>query len=462
MACQRSHGSVVALLGLLLVAQGAWAQLNVNSSPNTVGSGARALGMGGAFIAVADDATAASWNPGGLTQLEMPEFSIVYSYKRASEYFSSSTRPELGGDNDTHLGELNYLSIAYPFQRTIAGRNIVVSLNYQRKFNFNRELDFRFNDAAALTGGNIFDIHYDINYHQEGSLSTFSPAVGFELTNNLSVGAVMNIWDSSLISDNGWRNTTEFRSRSRVDGDSPAFSSGEIIEEYEDFDGTNYTFGLLYRPFERFQIGAVFNTKFAADVKYTQTFRLHGAATSVNRENRRMEFPSSFGLGVAYRFPNDKLTVSLDVTRREWDEFVEIDRRGVRTSPITGLGKFMSPADPTYTVRMGAEYVFVDQSKPIQRYLPSLRAGMFYDPEPAGGQKDYWFGLGKVTGEPDDYYGVTLGAGVLIRNRVNVDFAYQYRWGNDVRKDTFAQPGTAADVDQHEFYLSTVIYLGRN
>lgn len=30
------------------------------SSPNPVGSGARAMGMGGAFIAVADDATAAS------------------------------------------------------------------------------------------------------------------------------------------------------------------------------------------------------------------------------------------------------------------------------------------------------------------------------------------------------------------------------------------------------------------
>ena len=40
-------------------------QVRPNASPNIIGSGARALGMGGAFIAVADDATAASWNPGG-------------------------------------------------------------------------------------------------------------------------------------------------------------------------------------------------------------------------------------------------------------------------------------------------------------------------------------------------------------------------------------------------------------
>ncbi len=39
--------------------------VEITSAPNPVGSGARALGMGGAFIAVTD-ATTASWNPGGL------------------------------------------------------------------------------------------------------------------------------------------------------------------------------------------------------------------------------------------------------------------------------------------------------------------------------------------------------------------------------------------------------------
>ncbi len=48
-------------------------QVRISSSPNPVGSGARAVGMGSAFIAIADDATAASWNPGGLIQLERPE-----------------------------------------------------------------------------------------------------------------------------------------------------------------------------------------------------------------------------------------------------------------------------------------------------------------------------------------------------------------------------------------------------
>jgi len=42
------------------------------------GMGARAVGMGEAFTAVADDATAISWNPGGLGQLNSPEVIAMY------------------------------------------------------------------------------------------------------------------------------------------------------------------------------------------------------------------------------------------------------------------------------------------------------------------------------------------------------------------------------------------------
>src|SRR5262245_49426808 len=54
--------------------------LNFATSPSPVGSGARAVGRGTAFIGVADDATAASHNPGGLVQLQRPEVSVVGSY----------------------------------------------------------------------------------------------------------------------------------------------------------------------------------------------------------------------------------------------------------------------------------------------------------------------------------------------------------------------------------------------
>ena len=43
------------------------------------GVGARALGMGSSFVSVADDATAAYWNPAGLVQIERRAFAMMYS-----------------------------------------------------------------------------------------------------------------------------------------------------------------------------------------------------------------------------------------------------------------------------------------------------------------------------------------------------------------------------------------------
>ena len=42
--------------------------------------GARANALGGAFIGVADDATAAYTNPAGLTVLTQPEMSLEFKY----------------------------------------------------------------------------------------------------------------------------------------------------------------------------------------------------------------------------------------------------------------------------------------------------------------------------------------------------------------------------------------------
>ncbi|NIN01508.1 MAG: PorV/PorQ family protein [candidate division Zixibacteria bacterium] len=45
----------------------------------SLGVGARALGMGGAFVGVADDVTACLWNPSGLSQLDRKELSVMHA-----------------------------------------------------------------------------------------------------------------------------------------------------------------------------------------------------------------------------------------------------------------------------------------------------------------------------------------------------------------------------------------------
>ncbi|HOK09455.1 MAG TPA: outer membrane protein transport protein [Candidatus Hydrogenedens sp.] len=442
----------------------------INSSPNVIGSGARAIGMGGAFIAIADDATSASWNPGGLTQLERPEFSMVYSYKYIGEDFESSTHPELKEDYSIDFSQLNYMSFVYPFRRTIKGRNLVLSLNYQAKYDFDRELDFFYRDMSALALGNVLGLHSQVNYKQSGQLASLSPAFGFELTDRLSVGLVLNLWNQSILSNNEWTVDQEEYRTFRTNGQTTraSFSHTVIRKKYKNFEGTNVTLGALYRLGERWQIGFVYNSKFTADVDYEEwwaiTRGLGVPGFYYSKRPLKYTFPSSFGVGLAYRFPNDKLTLSFDITRREWDQFVVHDPENRnfmmrKRSGISNLPTAWSPHDPTYTLRLGMEYLFFNPNKPRRAFLPSIRAGLFYDPEPASNRPARWFGLGKGDGSVDNYYGITLGAGCLIKNRVNIDVAYVYRWGDDVRQDTFQLVGTDADVDQHMFYLSTVIYF---
>jgi len=56
-----------------------------------IGGGVRAMGMGGAFCAVADDATTIYWNPGGLTNISDKEVTAAYT-----RWFADITHAFLG------------------------------------------------------------------------------------------------------------------------------------------------------------------------------------------------------------------------------------------------------------------------------------------------------------------------------------------------------------------------------
>ncbi|MBN1595819.1 PorV/PorQ family protein [candidate division FCPU426 bacterium] len=72
------------LLAAMMMAFSAWADGN-NYGPAAYldyGAGSRATGMGGAFVALADDATAGFWNPAGLAQMDLYryQFGMQYAY----------------------------------------------------------------------------------------------------------------------------------------------------------------------------------------------------------------------------------------------------------------------------------------------------------------------------------------------------------------------------------------------
>lgn len=462
-------------VGLVLPVSGQ-DDLEFSISPSPIGAGARAAGMADAFVAIADDATAASWNPAGLVQLERPELSIVGAWNSVRDRFDAAPiYPEFDSTHDVANFDLNYLSFVYPLPFVVMDRNVTVSLNYQHRYDFTRKFSVRRNQHTPLfRGSEMWSIFQQFSFEQTGGLSTVSPAIAFELTHRLSLGASLNLWRSTPFNDNSWTQTIRDSMADFVFGETD-LALGRSKEEYKDFRGENYTLGLLWDINDRWKVGIRYDTAFTGDVDYERRgfeFLTYAPlARSSIREKRRVRFPDSLALGVAYR-ANDRLTISMDVTRTDWHDFYVKNGEGVRRSLVDGSNiddrATATDFDPTYTVRLGAEYVFLPRQPPesLSR-LWTLRGGLFYDEEPAtGDHAKFVLGSGELrrsprgNGDPDRFYGVALGVGVQLNQRINIDMAYQYRFGRDVNADFVrGVQDFEEDVDQHRVLLSTVVYF---
>src|SRR6266851_7533442 len=82
--------------------------------------GARSLGMGGAFLGLADDASAAEANPAGLTILRKPEVSLeVRNYQEQQLFTTSGTYPDIQRTAFSHYSQrvdLTFGSFVYPWK----------------------------------------------------------------------------------------------------------------------------------------------------------------------------------------------------------------------------------------------------------------------------------------------------------------------------------------------------------
>ena len=128
------------MFAVLLVLAASGSRAAETASFLNIGVGGRALGMGGAYTALADDANALYWNPAGLSRLEKREFSASHA-----EMFESTRLDFLAYAHPTAQGTfaagLTYLSQGKIEGRDGLGRptagydasDAALSLGYARK-----------------------------------------------------------------------------------------------------------------------------------------------------------------------------------------------------------------------------------------------------------------------------------------------------------------------------------------
>ena len=105
--------------------------------------------------------------PGGLTHLKHPEVSLVLSGFHRGEDIEFGTNPEGAGSHSVSEKHINYFSASYPFE--LFNYNMVVSLNYQHLYDFERDWAFTLKEDVPLILSS--EEHWD--YQQKGSLTAF-------------------------------------------------------------------------------------------------------------------------------------------------------------------------------------------------------------------------------------------------------------------------------------------------
>jgi len=264
----------------------------------------------------------------------------------------------------------------------------------------------------------------------------------------------LNWWDDSF---NKWKRIYNVKNEQEYKGNIYHSLYGERDEYSLLSDAFNYNVGLLWHTNnDKLKIGMVFKSQFTADLKHEFTryekFIDNTEETKKDITFEELDMPMSYGIGLAYRFTDD-FTMSADIYGTQWNDHILRELDGNEKSPITGLCTNDCKVDPTHQARIGAEYVISYQK--LKCRIP-LRAGLFYDQSPA-------------KGNPDDFYGVSLGAGFTQignteRERgyygFSFDLALQYRYGNDVSAGIIPSSYEfSQDVREYTVYSSLIFYF---
>jgi len=335
--------------------------------------GARSMGFGGAFVALADDATATLSNPAGLVQLLKPEVSIEGRHWSYSTPVTEGGRVDglpsgIGIDttdglrtarSEADLTGLSFLSLAYP-----KGNWSVAFFRHElANFEFFSETQGLFTDSDQIrlpdqrATSNLEVVSYG-----------FSVAHRINDTFDLGLGVVYH--DASFVADaTGFAPDDD--SMEALYALNSYLPERSVASQTASFDDADWTFagGFLWRLSETWSIGGVYRQAPEVQLGFELTA---GEANNMGlppgevlrQATNVLELPGIYGLGFAYRAPDGRLTVSF-----QWDR--------VEYSSITdSLGFDDRTIDDVDELHLGAEYVFLDSTPII-----AVRLGAWLEPD---------------------------------------------------------------------------------
>jgi long-chain fatty acid transport protein len=369
-------------------------------------AGAKAMGMGFAFTAQADDPSAIYFNPAGIVQLEGTNVKVGVTYiKENGADFTGTTPLTFGASVSETQKDLDFF-VPNAFITKKASPNFAYGVGIFTPFGLGQEYE---NRTTSIFRNQITKIE----------LETFvlNPTVAWKVNEVLSVGAGIDfMYGKAKLQKAG------------VVFLGPPVNNLNIFQLDLDGDGTawGYNFGLLLTLSKSWKVGASYRSPFRLDIKDgdVKLFDINGTVpfvggftpaqvfggTSFNTKgSTTINMPATMDLGVAYIV--DRLTLEVDASWTFWHSFSDLNIDIENNNLLLPDSKNPKKWKDVVGVYVGGEYRVTD---PL-----ALRLGFRYDPTPVPAET-----MGPELPDSDKFY-YCAGAGYKYRNWT-FDLAYMY------------------------------------
>jgi len=402
------------LIAGLLPGSEAFAQAVLTLELDYSNPGARSLGFGGAFVGLADDATAAYANPAGLVQLSRPEISIEgRSWSYATPYVYSGrasgaptgigidTTPELRWrDSTADFTGLSFLSYVHPLKKW----SLAIYRHQLARFASSYSTNGLFAEGSTY-------LDTDRWIDRPGSTDLGVVSWGFAAARRINDSFSLGLTVTYLEVDLDLETIAYLPDSDTLES---FFSTNSYLQERSAWrtstrahdSGEGATLGFLWQPAERWRVGGFAHTGF--DVLARWDGWLGPAYTPDNpgewNFTGRWEFPPVVGLGCAYTSRDGRATLSF-----EWD-YVAALFEGDPDEAIPDV----------HELHLGGEYAFL-QSRPVL----AVRLGVWLDPDHRvhSTVDDDLFSAVLSPGSDTLHYAVGLGAAF---ERIQLDLAADF------------------------------------
>jgi long-subunit fatty acid transport protein len=401
---------------------------------NFAGLGVRAMGMGGAYIGVADDFTAVFWNPAGLAQMKRREVYVAFLRNAKDNDATIGGGTAIEASATAHVSNTRFGSLGFVYPFPVYRGGLVLAAGFNRVKDFDWGLNLPMIPVRRDASGNIVgdSLGFEDRFIHEGELAITTIAAGLDVTPSVSLGLALNLISGEDDSESTFISIdTEDLFLERRFTDKEFF-----IDDYETtWTGPwTATLGAMVRtPREdpRIRLGVTITTGPTHKVSYTYRAPPDTAFTLVEFDDGRVEsarsvdikgsykidLPLSFGLGASYTpVPQVLLAASVQLTEWTQTEYADADEFQLRTNT-----SFEDQYDDILRYHLGAEWQ-------LPWIAMDLRMGYYTDPLPFIGPRDPNVGVDPDTNPVvrilQDRSFWTLGAGLVLDETVRADLAY--------------------------------------